>query len=556
MGDKINPPVEIPAVLPPTHCARESEFPPTPLYSHRPDYLSVLLHIQLPMFSSAPIHPQQPAILPEPCYAQCPANLCDLIDKIQDTLGLEDTDRLVLTGVLHHLPVTPASPITAICTLSPAQLKLLADVFTAGLLDVKSWGERHDGLSTYVQQTTGDLATGSPELPELTDSALGKLFESLKIPPFPIAHAIVPDCDMTEDPQNRSEKHAANCIAREKHVCPITSRSLVLETAQLVPHSVARATAADMAFWLLAAVVLGPPLRDHLYSIIGGARSYSTTNGLALDPSLHQMYDKGTVLLLPQFTHFEKFNPDTCWWYDVTFRWRANMRDLGLWMTHLPQEPGDQTLVATDGQFSRAKGIAPRSIANGDMFRLWTNDPIDKPLPHPFLLSMHAMFWRMIGAAGLAAPKARMKRRFSAFANPDSDDDDDSDDGETPRPPKRQTRHHEPEEYAAPGVSGKHVHWFEPVDSISASVSDCSSPRVYTPPIIPAERNTSPLMANPSTTSGMSYMQQAYLDFRLRQVAADADRRWSKTAGSDEESGTEEGGQEQEESDEEMEEEK
>lgn len=43
-----------------------------------------------------------------------------------------------------------------------------------------------------------------------------------------------------------------------------------------------------------------------------------------------------------------------------------------------------------------------RAMKTGDRFRLFTVDPIEYPLPHPLLLSLHAVLWEMISAAGLA----------------------------------------------------------------------------------------------------------------------------------------------------------
>lgn len=43
---------------------------------------------------------------------------------------------------------------------------------------------------------------------------------------------------------------------------------MALETAQLVPFSIAAPRRADTAFWLMLAICLGPVLRDYLHSII------------------------------------------------------------------------------------------------------------------------------------------------------------------------------------------------------------------------------------------------------------------------------------------------
>lgn len=309
-----------------------------------------------------------PAILPPPFSTQDPVLLCRLTDTIEGTLGLDDTDRLVLIGTLRHLPLTSTSPIAAIDKLSPNQLKLLAKILIVGLLDVKGWGGGRGGISSYdgsgsttptspTERST--TATANKTESQKPDDAMGRLFETLQIPPFPTLRVITTGRDIAKSLHNRLETYEANCLARQEYVCPITTRSLTLETAPLIPHSITCAITSDTVFWLLAAVVLGPQFCDHLYTIVKGAKSYSTTNGLALDSSLHKMFTDGTALLLPKFPHDAGFDPTTCKSYDVTFHWRTNTSDLGLWMTHLPKQPEDQMLVSANGWISREQGAPP-----------------------------------------------------------------------------------------------------------------------------------------------------------------------------------------------------
>lgn len=69
--------------------------------------------------------------------------------------------------------------------------------------------------------------------------------------------------------------------------------------------------------------------------------------------------------------------------------------------------------------------LAPqvRQIQDGDVFRLFTDDPARLPLPQPLLLSLHAVLWQTIGSAGLgeSSHKKRKRLQYSA-ANGDSDD--------------------------------------------------------------------------------------------------------------------------------------
>lgn len=87
------------------------------------DGLPELVFGQLTSLSSNYFSPNStmevPAILPPPFSTQGPVLLCRLTDTIEGTLGLDDTDRLVLIGTLRHLPLTSTSPIAAIDKLSP-----------------------------------------------------------------------------------------------------------------------------------------------------------------------------------------------------------------------------------------------------------------------------------------------------------------------------------------------------------------------------------------------------------------------------------------------------
>lgn len=70
-----------------------------------------------------------------------------------------------------------------------------------------------------------------------------------------------------------------------------------------------------------------------------------------------------------------------------------------------------------------------RQIEDADAFTLWTNDPRIYPLPHPLLLSVHEMLWRMVDAVELGTTAALKKRRAAPLEHGGGSDGE-SDDGD------------------------------------------------------------------------------------------------------------------------------
>lgn len=349
------------------------------------------------------------AVLSPPLNRQDPRFFGQLIEMIEDVFGLDDIDRLVLIGVLQHVPSTSSSIISCITTLNPDQVKLLAEILTVGLLNARSMGGSFTNVSSSGFATAGGMVVRRLS-PEVTDLAVGELFGHLQIEPFPftvtnIAHQ---SCAIT---QVGKVANPINSFTRQRHDRSIPRRSVAPQTA-LPTSQPDSCVTPDAAFWLLVAIVLGPTIRGQLYGILHGASSRSTTDWLALDSSLSRLFVRGTALLIPCFPEDATFDSAICRSYDVAFRWREHTRDLKLCMTLLPLLPEEQIQTSNDGQFTSVRA-APRPIVDGDVFRLWTNDPVGKPLPHPLLLSTHAMLWRMISAAGLGTTGARMKRRIA-----------------------------------------------------------------------------------------------------------------------------------------------
>lgn len=350
------------------------------------------------------------AVVPPPLNRLDPIFFGQLIEMIEDVFGLDDIDRLVLIGVLQHVPSTSSSIISRITALNPDQVKLLAEILMVGLLNARSMGGSftHNLLTgAHVSSSCSAIAGGvavRPLSPEVTDLAVGELFAHLQIEPFPFAptNIINQSWDITP---GGGVANRVNRPSRLGHDQPISRSSLTPRTARRTP---------DAGFWLLVAIVLGPTLRGQLYGILYGSNSFSTANWLAMDCALCRLFVKGAALLLPCFPEGRTFNSATCRSYDVAFRWREHTRDPKLSMTLLPQLPEEQILTSTDGQFTSVQA-APRPIMDGDVFRFWTNDTLGKPLPHPLLLSTHAMLWRMVSAAGLGTTSTQLKRRIAYF---------------------------------------------------------------------------------------------------------------------------------------------
>lgn len=183
-----------------------------------------------------------------------------------------------------------------------------------------------------------------------------------------------------------------------------------LATAHLVPHSLAAIkTMADTPFWSFLTIILGAPLTDFIYEIAGGRKSFGTMNGLIMETWVHGLFDKGLIWLIP---HVTDFNPLSTCQYDVEFKWRGDAETLDTFLTMLPESADEQ--LATDGTPYHVRGGRP--IAAGDRFRVFTTDPELYPLPHPLLLSLHALLWDMISQAGLSDTVQAKQDRLNSDA--------------------------------------------------------------------------------------------------------------------------------------------
>lgn len=209
---------------------------------------------------------------------------------------------------------------------------------------------------------------------------------------------------------SRLGQRADACLARQNNTCPITGRTadlFQLETAYLIPHSIAAVeTADDLPYWRMLRLCLGPVLSDHIFNLVAGSNSFRSTNGIAMDPTLHgSLFDRGIFWLIPHLP--DAFQQGITPSYDVEFKWRADRRFLSTITTNIPQDPDDQL---TNSSIAYNHLDTARTLSSGDRFRLFTPDTERYPLPHPLLLSLHARLWEMIAASGLSDT---VKSRFT-----------------------------------------------------------------------------------------------------------------------------------------------
>lgn len=363
--------------------------------------------------------------------------------------GLCHGERLVLGAVFQHmplidtdnnlenlsdpdldeapLPLISPSPVNKnprddqhsslydrILRLPVEQLKLMAKLFTAALAGARSWGGTQKSEPGTSSTPTPLSSLG------LSDPIVGydSLFSTLQIQPFPdMASAADRDDPSTRGKGKVTHRPAYQkraCFDRQLHSCAITGGQSNLQHAHIIPHSIVSLSGADggtaTIFWMALAIILGPSLRDTAFSIVGaGENFYDTTNSIALVSGLHGHLDTGQLHLVPEVT--EVFDVATSRHLDVRICWLGSLLDLALISTARPSSPDEQVRVLENTRSYAPPVLPTRPVADGDRFRLFTNNPEKHPLPHPLLLGIHTMLWRMIATAGMAETSHTRKRR-------------------------------------------------------------------------------------------------------------------------------------------------
>lgn len=339
---------------------------------------------------------------------------------------LVDSERIICTEVLRIMPCRENNDIMRqFLALPPSDLKFIALIFRKGLLSARNFGfysgtytstpsssvRDDDTISTGSKRSIGqELLSGPVKRSRLSGPGA-------RVRATPAINQILPSANVKEllchlgfdrllpaasgvpvEKWARRSEQTANCTKRSHGYCAVTGRTkpMPLATAHLVPHSLAAIkTMADTPFWSFLTIILGVPLTDFIYDIAGGRKSFGTMNGLIMETWVHGLFDKGLIWLIP---HVTDFDPLTTRQYDIEFKWRGDAQTLETFLTMLPESADEQ--LANDGTPYHVRGGRP--IAIGDRFRLFTTDPVLYPLPHPLLLSLHALLWDMISQAGLA----------------------------------------------------------------------------------------------------------------------------------------------------------
>lgn len=456
-------------------------------------------------------------VLPDPLYTENPQLYSHLTRGIQSKFGLTSSERLVLHAVLKHIPIgsSPDRSVTTlidrILSLDLPRIKRLAEIFTNGLLAARSWGGTRKSVCgraislDSIDNSVSDTPESRIETPVL-DESYSDIFQHIAISPFPDQRVIVDPEGVGKKLTRRTAKQSHACLERQNSSCPLTTQSNIgLETAHLIPHSVAAFKKWETPFWLLVAIYLGPDLRDRLYDIIRDADSYSTTNGLVLGCMMHKFFDKGVFYLIPRPT--TDFDIKTSHYLDVCFQWKYSPDNLALCFTRLPPLPENQTTVTSAGSITPTLAPQARQIQDGDVFRLFTGDPARLPLPHPFLLSLHAALWEIIGCAGLGETGQEKRKRLrrpttAAAAHGDSDDSEDDANATARKRNKRGSKKDRKTKDAPQPPLAQQPSMGGPSTQASNHL------------------NLGPSVPRTTVTNAMSFLDLAYLDFKLRQVVA------------------------------------
>lgn len=417
--------------------------------------------ISLPVTSpDLPIDPSSPSSEPAPVSNAIPiskssfpaglrtpggdgALLQQMFHVIDNCDYLVDAERIICTAVLRIMPCRDNNNndiMHRFLALPASDLKFIALIFRKGLLSARNFGliastpastpsgsvrDDNDTISTGSKRSIGhELPSGpvkrsrlsgpgarvraAPAITQILPSAnIKELFRHLGF------HRLLPAVSgVRVEKWARRGEQTANCTKRSHGYCAITGRTkpMPLATAHLLPHSLAAIkTMADTPFWSFLTIILGASLTDFIYDIAGGRKSFGTMNGLIMETWVHGLFDKGLIWLIP---HVTDFDPLTTRQYDVEFKWRGDAETLDTFLTMLPESSDEQ--LATDGTPYHVPGGRPISI--GDRFRLFTTDPALYPLPHPLLLSLHALLWEMISQAGLADTVQAKQERLNSDA--------------------------------------------------------------------------------------------------------------------------------------------
>lgn len=310
----------------------------------------------------------------------------------------------------------PSTHVYYIPLLSGGTLRLLARLFKAALTDAGGWVDR---LSTNGEDssmpTSWNVASPAGPAGESTGPVnpllmYKPLFDELGILPLPGGKRITDPVSV-----GGSDKPKSDCSCRPHDGCPITLNTETVKHAHIIPHSLANLEDKNtFPFWMMLGICLGPELRDMIFSIVSSDNRCRTTNLMTLDGPLLSLFRNGAVHLVPVGDYGATFEASTCSQYDVHFIWWDPDPYPSRWITTAYENPEDQVREVSVKDavnlhtgvvpFERVRGGPQHHIVDGNRFRLFTNTPDSYPLPHPLLLDLHAMLWRMLTISGISKP--------------------------------------------------------------------------------------------------------------------------------------------------------
>lgn len=358
------------------------------------------------------------------------------------TPGMKSTLTCMLSVLAMHLsPTAVCSPHSLITRVASAEqtpdagIKDIVDTIERGLMVFCALGGGAGGgggsAKSVADSLGDDGASGSRKRQKL-------------------------DADGTvSKPTRRSEKVRRDCKARDP-VCQICGTLNDGEVAHIIPYSVKEKKAID--FWKFVELFRGVAATAALREIALGHNTDTVRNVWFLCKMCHGGFDGGKLSVIPDLDGItypydpEKTN-EVCS-PAITLLPSQLIPCIHQYPATIEFPRGNQAIqIACWKRDARGRMVYDRTLDEGHIITLSTNNPLNLPLPHPLLFQVHAIICRVIALKAAAG--------FPLFPGFDRGDYDDS---------------------AAPAF----------VDSTFAHWLDHHAPPTETPPETPAERYDSP----------------------------------------------------------------
>ncbi|KAF8241311.1 hypothetical protein K440DRAFT_665372 [Wilcoxina mikolae CBS 423.85] len=253
--------------------------------------------------------------------------LTELALQAADTSdGLDHSHRQVLCAVIPRLRFPPEI-LSRIAGLSPSEMKTLAEVFYEGLVLARNWGGRKHNTGSASRRESCAIQANDEGEGHTTPDRFHTLATALGVHHvFGPRHA---DSTAHDDLSRRQNIHRTECLARQMDRCCLT-----LTTS----HSASRAYTSSRTRSLQRRL-LGVDCQLTIWELAGGTKSWRCSNGIAVDPALHKLFDQGNFVLLPLAGYVPGSRQ-----LDVVFWWRTSA-DIAMRTTILPRDPQEQVYV-------------------------------------------------------------------------------------------------------------------------------------------------------------------------------------------------------------------